>query len=313
MRKTGMPHSTAPHVLLIDDDQAVLSMVREALAHHGMKVHAFSEASEALELLDRPGGLAFDLVVSDINMEGMDGFDVVHRVKSVQPSLPVVLMTGQASLEYAIRAMRMGAANLFQKPLALRELVNSVFHLVGLHRELRMAQTGLRGLVRETRLFSFRSDELDIPAMVLHLTDRLVPLGFATPGNVDVLAMAYHEALVNALEHGNLEVDSSLKGDLFSAKDRYFALLEERLADPAYAGRRVEVGVEVTPERFEVRIADEGPGFDTNVLPSMSEEALTRQCGRGLAMIQMVMDEVVHNAKGNEVRLVLRKKTQAAE
>ena len=90
-------------------------------------------------------------------------------------------------------------------------------------------------------------------------------------------------------------------------------LRAEAFAYSRETGRRVEVGVEVTPERFEVRIADEGPGFDTNVLPSMSEEALTRQCGRGLAMIQMVMDEVVHNAKGNEVRLVLRKKAQAAE
>ena len=75
-----------------------------------------------------------------------------------------------------------------------------------------MAEAGLKGLARETRLFTFRSDELDIPSTVMHLTDRLVPMGFASPTNVDVIAMAYHEALVNALEHGNLEMDSQPEG-----------------------------------------------------------------------------------------------------
>ena len=302
-------HPAVPHVMVIDDDQAVLHMVRDALVHHGMAVHPFSEGRLAMKLLEEPRGPQLDLVISDINMDGMDGFDVIHKVKSINPSLPVVLMTGQASLEYAIRAMRMGAANLFQKPLTLRELVNSVFHLVGLHRELRMAEAGLKGLVHETRRFSFRSSELDIPSTVMHLTDRLVPLGFASATNVDVIAMAYHEALVNALEHGNLEMDSSLKSDLFSAKDSYSALLMERRQDPEYASRPIEVFLEATPDRYEVVITDGGKGFDARKVSRVSDETLARQCGRGLAMIHMVMDEVSHNEKGNQIRLVLKKKS----
>jgi DNA-binding response OmpR family regulator len=303
-----MMHPAVPHVLVIDDDQAVLSMVSDALVHHGMAVHPFSEGRKAMGLLEDPKGPQLDLVISDINMDGMDGFDVIHKVKSINPSLPVVLMTGQASLEYAIRAMRMGAANLFQKPLTLRELVNSVFHLVGLRRELRMAEAGLKGLVHETRRFTFRSTELDIPSTVMHLTDRLVPMGFASTTNVDVIAMAYHEALVNALEHGNLEMDSSLKSDLFSAKDSYSALLLERRQDPEYASRTIEVRMEATPERYEVVITDGGKGFNTRKVSRVSDETLARQCGRGLAMIHMVMDEVTHNASGNQIRMVLKKK-----
>lgn len=297
-----------PHVLVIDDDQAVLSMVSDALVHHGMAVHPFSEGRKAMALLEDPRGPQLDLVISDINMDGMDGFDVIHKVKSINPSLPVVLMTGQASLDYAIRAMRMGAANLFQKPLTLRELVNSVFHLVGLHRELRMAEAGLKGLVRETRNFSFRSNELDIPSLVMHLTDRLVPMGFASSTNLDVIAMAYHEALVNALEHGNLEMDSSGKDDLFNAKDSYYSLLQARRSDPEFASRLIEVHMEATPDRYEVVITDGGKGFDARKVSRISDETLAKQCGRGLAMIHMVMDEVKHNAQGNQIRMVLNKK-----
>ena len=297
------------HILLIDDDPAVLDMVESALAHYGMEVHAYPEAAQALELLQNPHAPAFDLVITDINMEGLDGFEVIHKVKASQPHLPVVLMTGQASVDYAIRAMRMGAANLFMKPIAIRDLVQSVFHLVDLHRDFRLADDGLRGLVNERRHFLFRSDELDIPGLLRHITDRLVPMGFASASNIDVIAMAFHEALVNALEHGNLNLDSSLKGDLLDQEDPYSALRSQRMADPAYAGRLIEVRLAMDTERFEVEISDEGPGFDASkVSPLPPDSEMAPRCGRGLPLIFMVMDEVHFNDTGNQVRMVLRRK-----
>ena len=297
------------HILLIDDDRAVLELVESALGHFGMNVHACSDGEQALTRLSAPGAPPFDLVISDINMDGMDGFEVIRQVKAIAPRLPVVLMTGQASVEYAIQALRLGAANLFVKPLALRDLVQSVFHLVDLHRDLRLGEDGLRGLVNERRHFLFRSDELDIPSLLRHLTDRLVPMGFASPANLDVIAMAIHEALVNALEHGNLELDSSLKGDLFVAEDPYTTLRAARLADERYASRLIEVKLALDTERYQLEISDEGPGFDTSHLstpPSGSD--LGANFGRGLPLIHLIMDEVHFNEHGNQVRLVLRRK-----
>ena len=303
-----MAHTVSPHVLIIDDDVAVLTMFSDALAEYGLQVHPFAEGAAAMAFLEDPGEQVLDLVLSDINMEGLDGFDVIRRVKAVNPNLPVVLMTGQASLDYAIRAMRLGASNLFQKPLSIRDVVNSAFHLVDLHREMRKAAVGLRGLVEEHRRFLFRADELDIPGLVGHLTDRLVPVGLALPTNVDVIGMAFHEALVNALEHGCLEMDSSLKGDLFAEQDLFAATMQQRLADPAYAARTIEVEMHMTPDRLEVVITDGGPGFDTGTVGRFNEASLGQQCGRGLAMIHLVMDEVEHNPKGNQIRMVLKRK-----
>ncbi|HJW09871.1 MAG TPA: response regulator [Holophagaceae bacterium] len=298
-----------PHVLLIDDDRSVLEMVQEALRSHGMVVHSFSDGRVALGLLDDPNAPPFDLVMSDINMEGLDGFDVINRVKTQRPHLPVVLMTAESSVEYAIRAMRLGAANFFMKPLALKDMIKSVYHLVETHRDFRLGQAGLKGLVSEDRHFLFRSDELDIPSLMRHLTERLVPLGFATDQNVDVVAMAFHEALVNALEHGNLELDSDLKGDLLSPEDPYMELRAQRLADPVFAARTVDVETTLEMDRFELRIADQGPGFDVSSLGSPEDAAhQDRHCGRGLPLIQLVMDEVTFNAKGNQIQMVLHRK-----
>ena len=301
--------SLPPQVLLIDDDRSVLEMVEEALKSHGMVVHPYNDGRRALAMLELASSPAFDLVISDINMDGMDGFDVIYRVKSIRPHLPVVLMTAESSVDYAIRAMRMGAANFFMKPVPLREMAKSVFHLVETHREFRQAQDGLKGLIEERRHFLFRSDELDIPGLLRHLVERLVPMGFATDQNVDVVAMAFHEALVNALEHGNLELDSGLKADLFSDKDPYDALRRKRLQDPLYADRTIEVETHLSEEVYEVLITDGGPGFKAHLLVSPEDAAhQARHCGRGLPLIQLVMDEILFNEKGNQIRMALKRK-----
>jgi serine/threonine-protein kinase RsbW len=66
--------------------------------------------------------------------------------------------------------------------------------------------------------------------------------------------------------------------------------------------------MESTPDRFTVTITDQGPGFDTSHVKYAAEDSLNKLTGRGLAMIQMVMDEVTFNERGNQIRLVLKKK-----
>jgi len=148
-----------------------------------------------------------------------------------------------------------------------------------------------------------------VPTLVRHLTDRLVPMGFASLSNLDVIAMAFHEALVNSLEHGNLELESSLKGDLFAEEDPYGRLRQQRMADPEYAGRLIEVRLAMDTERFELEISDEGKGFDASrISPMTGDSDMVPHCGRGLPLILLVMDEVHFNEKGNQIRLVLRRK-----
>jgi len=120
--------------------------------------------------------------------------------------------------------------------------------------------------------------------------------------------MAFHEALVNAREHGCLELDSSLKADLFAEKDAYAARFQDRLADPAYAQRAIEIETHLTAENFTVTIRDDGPGFDTSTVAAVTDVDLNKQCGRGLPLILLVMDQVEHNPAGNEIRLTLNKK-----
>ncbi len=109
-------------VLAVDDDREMRSLLEDFLTKEGYSVTSQSSAIEALKLLRSTAGLPFDLVISDIKMAHMDGMQFLSTLKSELPELPVILVTGNASIDTAIEAMRKGAFHYLVKPFKLSEV-----------------------------------------------------------------------------------------------------------------------------------------------------------------------------------------------
>jgi len=107
-------------VLLVDDEMGILDTLRILLKGAGYRVATAKGGAEALDLLssDTP-----DLVVTDIRMPGTSGLEVLSRAREIDPELPVILMTAQASLQSAVRAVNEGAYYYLQKPFSNEELL----------------------------------------------------------------------------------------------------------------------------------------------------------------------------------------------
>jgi two-component system response regulator HydG len=107
-------------ILLVDDETGILESLRILFRGAGYEVLAASSGKEALESLaeDRP-----DIVLTDIRMPGATGLDVLARARDVDPEMAVILMTAQASLQSAVRAVNEGAYYYLQKPFANDELL----------------------------------------------------------------------------------------------------------------------------------------------------------------------------------------------
>jgi hypothetical protein len=115
---------------------------------------------------------------------------------------------------------------------------------------------------------------------------------------------------VNAIVHGNLEVSSTLLDEQPSA---FSALVERRRAESPYRDRRVVVVARETRTEATYVVRDEGPGFDPRNLPDPTDLAnLDKPSGRGLMLIRTFMDEVRHNEKGNEIRMVMKCRSPGA-
>ncbi|MCP1454917.1 sigma-54-dependent response regulator transcription factor FleR [Pseudomonas kilonensis] len=110
-------------VLLVEDDRALREALADTLVLAGHDYVAVGSAEEALLAVGRE---AFSLVVSDVNMPGMDGHQLLGLLRARQPQLPVLLMTAHGAVERAVDAMRQGAADYLVKPFEPKALLDLV-------------------------------------------------------------------------------------------------------------------------------------------------------------------------------------------
>jgi two-component system response regulator FixJ len=105
--------TTKGHVYVIDDDEAMRDSLNFLLESSGFGVTLFDDAQSFLDTLP---GLAFGCVVSDIRMPGLDGIELLKRMKAQQSPFPILIMTGHGDVPLAVEAMKLGALDFLEKP-----------------------------------------------------------------------------------------------------------------------------------------------------------------------------------------------------
>ena len=122
IRSTGKdrlePHK-ALRVLFVDDERPLQELMRSELPRLGHEVTVCADGKAALKALEK--GI-FDAAILDLRMPGMSGIDVLEHLKKVAPDVEAVVMTGHASMETAVQAMRLGAFDYITKPCKLAEI-----------------------------------------------------------------------------------------------------------------------------------------------------------------------------------------------
>jgi DNA-binding response OmpR family regulator len=111
------------HILIVDDDANTLASLARAFRLAG---HAATVCDNAPRALDLVKSQPFDMLLSDVVMPGKDGLSLLEDLRSFGISLPVVMVSGQANIEMAVRATRLGAADFLEKPLSTDKLLLTV-------------------------------------------------------------------------------------------------------------------------------------------------------------------------------------------
>jgi DNA-binding NtrC family response regulator len=110
-------------VLLVDDEVDLLQSLAEHLRHHGVKASIASSPRVAIRKFERE---PCDIVILDLIMPEMDGLEVLHTLKEKNPEVQVILLTGHATIEKGIEAMKGGAVDLLEKPVDLGQLIEKI-------------------------------------------------------------------------------------------------------------------------------------------------------------------------------------------
>lgn len=288
------------NTILVVDDSAVDRQLLVGLISKDERFDVIT-AETAAKALNRLAEWGVDLVVTDLQMPGMDGLELVKWIREQHPDVPTILATGQGSEETAAQALRAGAAGYVPKTMLAEQLLPTILDAINIMSAERSYRNLIDQAKRTTFLFELDNNPENIPPLI-DLCEKMLA-GLSELDAIEQLriGVAIEQALHNALYRGNLEISSSYSipfGDE-EPTEEVQSIINERLADTEYSSRVTTVELIVTDIEVICTIGDQGPGFDVdNLHPSVNRS------GRGLVLMTSFMDEVEFNEKGNQVRLV---------
>jgi two-component system nitrogen regulation response regulator NtrX len=134
-------------ILVVDDEESILQSVTDILEDEGFDVQTSPDGEMALEIM---GEALPDLVLLDVWMPGMDGLEVLKRIKADWPFIPAVIMSGHGTIETAVKATRLGAYDFLEKPLSYEHLLLAIQNALKYH-DLREQNVFLRQKTGERR------------------------------------------------------------------------------------------------------------------------------------------------------------------
>ena len=288
---------SAARILLVDDTPDNLEVLARALQTDRREIRTAEDGLAAWEILDADP--AFDLVLLDLMMPRLDGMGLLLRLKGDDRfrQLPVILQTADAAPERIAEGIAAGAFYYLTKPLNLHVLRTVVRGALETRAEVLKVQQeqesgGLAlGLLHRAE-FRYRS-----PAEARALASVLLR-AYPDP---DRVAVGLWELLINAVEHGNLELTYADKTRLMQER-RVLAEISDRLEQPEFRDRVAVATLERDATGLTLIVEDEGPGFDWQPYLTLSADRAFHSHGRGIAMAKALsFDEVTYEGRGNRV------------
>ena len=110
-------------VLLVDDEEDFLETLSSRLGIRGLKVSAVTSGEQAVAEAKQQD---YDAIIVDLSMPGIDGLETLKRIKEDNPDAEIIMLTGQASVQSGVEAMKLGAGDFLQKPVELSELMSKI-------------------------------------------------------------------------------------------------------------------------------------------------------------------------------------------
>ncbi|MCA9472452.1 MAG: response regulator [Nitrospirales bacterium] len=288
-------------ILVVDDEQSILEAMAEAIRMLNFTVSTAQHGDEAWKKFEEEKP---DVVVTDVHMPHRDGLALTSQIKVFAPSCPVIVVTGFGSEEAAISALKAGASDYLVKPFqfsALRQAVERACTLV----RAKKADEQIVPVVDQVDGTFILDNMPEMVGSVVNAALRTLS-GCMSEKQILGVRVALQELLINAMEHGNLNISSDEKRRAI-LDDTYEELLETRRDSPAYRNRRVRLSFchDVSMGTVEFRVHDEGDGFDWKCLVNRNEDQLLSASGsgRGIFLVRTLIHDIRYVGKGNEVVL----------
>jgi len=110
-------------VLLVDDEEEFTDALSKRLEARNLKVKTVNRGEDAIHMVDEH---SFDAIILDLAMPGMDGLETLQQIKAKHPDAEIIMLTGHASVKNSVKAMKIGAEDLLEKPVDIADLLSKI-------------------------------------------------------------------------------------------------------------------------------------------------------------------------------------------
>ncbi|MEZ4753154.1 MAG: ATP-binding protein [Bdellovibrionota bacterium] len=288
--------NSSPHILMVEQGEVCADLER-VLIDSGVTVITHQDSETALAAAKSEN---FDLILTDMDICMPNGESFVEALCKISPSKAVIVF-GNMAHDEALKIFDMGAVSYFKKPVDLNDLKATILH-ISTSKKPEQNKIIADPMIEEDRYFELTSAELSKSKLSFETAKLLLKHGLISEGERLRLELAFQEALANAHEHGNLELESIWKEEIDSSgDDRYKQTKIARLEDPKYSSRKIKIWMSYKNGKLCLRIQDGGGGFTDNLLKKSADNVVCY--GRGITILHATMDSVEYKRGGSEVIL----------
>jgi DNA-binding response OmpR family regulator len=288
------------NILIIDPIRDSRIPLKKKLSRHGYSTLAACTPGEGLELIieKKP-----DLVLLNFSCRGEPELEILKEILRAVPNITVIVIGGHSDDSLALECMRAGAADYLKFPLVFDPLIRSINRIQ--EREYCLSifsKPDTECVIIEDKTIIHGNNPEKIP----YIVNQAVLNAGAVCQDIELLKMALGEIILNAVEHGNLNISMSEKAEAVN-NGTYYELLDQRRTDPRYASRVVTLKVHMEPDAIIYHVIDEGDGFDYR--KKFDPDPRTHiGSGLGMEIAKNFFSEVSYKGRGNRVKLVYRRR-----
>lgn len=296
--------SNRASILIVDDEPINLDIICAHLEDENYELIRANNGHEAWSKLEADPAL-YDTIILDRMMPDMDGMQLLNNIKDNDEleHIPVIIQTAKAASNDVIAGLKAGASYYLTKPYdgeilksVIRGAVNGRLHEKSLLESLREG----RKIFDLMTFGRFRIHNLHQCNLVATQVAHLCP----EPQRV---VTGISELLVNALEHGNLKIGYAEKSNLMRS-GTWQMEVERRLSTSENSNGYIELEFKVEADTVQIKIRDQGPGFDWTPYMDFDPERAFDPHGRGIAVARLSsFDDLEYIGDGNEVLATVKK------
>lgn len=296
--------SSKATILIVDDEPVNIDAICAHLENDGFDLVTATGGRQAMQMLESNPS-RYDVVILDRVMPGVDGMEVLGNIKENESTehIPVLMQTTKDANQEVVEGLRAGAYYHLTRPYdgevlktVVRSAVNNRIHEKSLHESLRQG----RRIFDLMSFGRFRMHDLHECNLVASQVAHLCPEPYRVVTGIS-------ELLINGLEHGNLGIGYEEKNRLIRS-GMWRLEIDRRLRDSENRGRYVELEFTVLAERVEIRVRDQGRGFDWAPYMNLDPARAFDPHGRGIAVARLSsFDQLEYIGRGNEVLAIVNK------